>query len=41
MPGFLYQMEEMGREQDSEETERECVQETEHSWKRGIASAIK
>ncbi len=34
MPGFFIKRK---REQDSGETERE----TEHSWKRGIASAIK
>ncbi len=42
MPEFLYQMEETGnRERQYRDRESVCVCETEHSWKRGIASAIK
>ncbi len=44
MPGFLYQTEETekrARQHRDRQRERERVQETEHSWKRGIASTIK
>ncbi len=41
MPGFLYQTGDAGEEQDSRETERERVLETEHCWERSIALAIK
>ncbi len=42
LPGFFYIKRKEGeREQDSGETERECVCEAEHCGKRKIASAIK
>ncbi len=41
LPGFYIRWKEGGREQDSRETERECVWEAEYCSKRKIASAIK
>jgi hypothetical protein len=42
MPGFLYQTDDEGkRARQQRDRKRERVLETEHCWKRGIASAIK
>ncbi len=42
LPGVFYiKLKEGEREQDSGETERECVREAEHCGKRKIVSAIK
>jgi hypothetical protein len=38
---FYFKQKEGEREKDSRETERECVQESEHCREREIASAIK
>ncbi len=38
---FLYQMDDEGEKSKRAERQKESVLETERSWKRGIASAIK